>query len=133
MPLSVSPDPPLYWRVHVEVPGWGSWSPPLRRAFRRAVEADERIVRVAKLSPLWYPALRRLVPLHPYVLVEVAAVGEGEAYRFAGGAVEAALKLVGVDSPGEPWILSTDGLEASGEAYAAARLKHGARWRRPGT
>lgn len=88
---------------------------------------------MSKLSPLLYPAVRLLVPLHPYVIVEVPAVGEGEAFRFARGAVEAALKQVGVDSPAEPWIISTEGVAAPEDAYEAARRKHGARWRRPGT
>jgi hypothetical protein len=85
-----------------------------------------------KLSALWYPAVRLLAPLYPYVKVEVAAVGEGEAYRFAQGAVDAALKRIGEESAAEPHILSTDGKEAPEDAYQAARRKHGARWKRPG-
>jgi hypothetical protein len=85
-----------------------------------------------KLSPLWYPAVRLLGPLHPYVKVEVAAVSEWEAYRFAQGAVDAALERIGVESPAEPRILSTDWKEAPEEAYEAARRRHGARWKRPG-
>jgi hypothetical protein len=37
---------------------------------------------------------RLLVPLYPYVTVEVAAVGAGEAYRFAQRTVDAALKRI---------------------------------------
>jgi hypothetical protein len=65
--------------------------------------------------------------------VEVAAVGEGEAYRFTQGAVDAALKQIGEESPAKPWIISTDGIPAPEGAYGAARRKHGARWKRPGT
>jgi hypothetical protein len=41
------------------------------------VESDQRIVRVSKLSPFWYPAIRLLVPLHPYVTVDVAGQRSG--------------------------------------------------------
>jgi hypothetical protein len=134
MPGDLPHDPPFSWSVEVEMPGWRSWSPRRRRRLRREVETDERIVRVLKLSALWYPAVRWLLgPLYPYVKVEVAAVSEGEAYRFAQGAVDAALKRIGVESPAEPRILSTDWKEAPEEAYEAARRKHGARWKRPGT
>jgi hypothetical protein len=133
MPDDVSHDPALFWSVEVEMPRWRSWSPRGRRRLRREIETDERIVRVLKLSAPWYPAMRLLVPLYPYVMVEVAAVGEGEAYRFAQGAVDAALKQIGEESPAEPRIISTDGKGAPEDAYEAARRKHGARWRRPGT
>ena len=114
------------------MPGWRSWSPRRRRRLRREIETDERIVRVLKLSALWYPAVRLLGPLYPYVKVEVAAVGEGEAYRFAQGAVEAALERVGEERAALPHILRTDWKEAPEDAYEAARQKHGARWKRPG-
>ena len=132
MPDDLLHDPPLFWSVEVEMPGWRSWSPRRRRRLRRELETDERIVRVLKLSALWYSALRWLAPLYPYVKVEVAAVGEGEAFRFALGAVEAALKRIGEESQVEPHILSTDWKEASEDAYRAARRKHGARWKGPG-
>jgi hypothetical protein len=122
--------PTVFWSVEVEMPGWRSWSP--RRRLRREIETDDRIVRVLKLSSLWYPAVRLLGPLYPYVKVEVAAVSEWEAYRFAGGAVDAALERIGVESAAEPRILSTDWKEAPEEAYDAARRRHGARWKRPG-
>jgi hypothetical protein len=86
---------------------------------------------VSKLSPFWYPAIRLLVPLHPHVTVDVAAVSAAEASRFACAAVETALEQVRVEGPAEPWIISTDGVAAPEEAYQAARRKHGARWRRP--
>jgi hypothetical protein len=127
------PDPPLFWSVELEMPRWRSWSPRRRRRLRREIETDDRIVRVVKLSALWYPAVRLLVPLHPYVKVEVAAVGEGEAYRFAQGAADAALQRIGEASQAEPRIISTDGKAAPEAAYEAARRKHGARWKRPGT
>jgi hypothetical protein len=133
MPGDLPHDPPRFWSVEVEMPGWRSWSPRRRRQLRREIGTDERIVRVLKLSALWYPAVRLVVPLYPYVKVEVAAVGEGEAYRFAQGAVAAALERIGVESPAEPHILSTDWKEAPEDAYEAARRKHGARWKRPGT
>jgi hypothetical protein len=114
------------------MPGWRSWSPRRRRRLRREIETDERVVRVLKLSALWYPAVRLLVPLYPYVKVEVAAVGEGEAFRFAQGAVDAALQRIGAESQSQPHILSTDWKEAPEDAYQAARRKHGARWKRPG-
>jgi hypothetical protein len=107
------------------MPGWRSWSPRRRRRLRRELETDERIVRVLKLSALWYPAVRLVVPLYPYVKVEVVAVSEGEAYRFARGALDAALKRIGVESSAEPHILSTDWKGAPEEAYGAARRKHG--------
>jgi hypothetical protein len=133
MPGDLPHDPPLFWSVEVEMPGWRSWSPRRRRRLRRELGTDGRIVRVLKLSALWYPAVRLLVPLYPYVKVEVAAVGEGEAYRFAQGAVDAALKRIDEESPAEPHILSTEGRAAPEDAYEAARRKHGARWKRPGT
>jgi hypothetical protein len=133
MPDDLPHDPPLFWSVEVEMPGWRSWSPRRRRRLRREIETDDRIVRILKLSAQWYPVVRSLAPLYPYVKVEVAAVGEGEAYRFAQGAVDAALKRIGVESPAEPHILSTDWKEAPEDAYQAARRKHGARWKRPGT
>jgi hypothetical protein len=86
------------------MPGWRSWSPRRRRRLRREIETDERIVRVLKLSALWYSALRWLMPLYPYLKVEVAAVGEGEAFRFAQGAVDAALHRIGEASQAEPHI-----------------------------
>jgi hypothetical protein len=133
MPGDLPHDPPLFWSVEVEMPGWRSWSPRRRRRLRRELGTDGRIVRVLKLSALWYPAVRLLVRLYPYVKVEVAAVGEGEAYRFAQGAVDAALKRIDEESPAEPHILSTEGRAAPEDAYEAARRKHGARWKRPGT
>ena len=108
------------------MPGWRSWSPRRRRRLRREIETDERIVRVFKLSALWYSALRWLMPLYPYVKVEVAAVSEAEAFRFAQGAVDAALQRMGEAIPSEPHILSTDWKEAPEDAYHAARRKHGA-------
>lgn len=132
MPDDLPDDAPLFWSVEVEMPGWRSWSPRRRRRLRREIETDERIVRVLRLSALWYSALRWLMPLYPYVKVEVAAVGEGEAFRFAQGAVDAALKRIGEESRAEPHILSTDWIEAPEDAYQAARRKHGARWKRPG-
>ena len=132
MPDDLPHDPPLFWSVEVEMPGWRSWSPLRRRRLSREIETDQRIVRVSRLSALWYPAVRLLAPLYPYVKVEVAALGEGEAYRFAQGAVDAALKRIGEESPAEPHILSTDWKEAPEDAYQAARRKHGARWKRPG-
>jgi hypothetical protein len=133
MPDDLPHDPPLFWSVEVELPRRRSWSPRRRRRLRREIETDERIVRVLKLSALWYPALRLLVPLYPYVKVEIAAVGEGEAFRFAQGAVDAALKRIGEEGPAEPHILSTDWKEAPEDAYQAARRKHGARSKRPRT
>jgi hypothetical protein len=91
MPDDLPHDPPLFWSVEVETPGWRSWSLRRRRRLRREIETDDRIVRILKLSAQWYPVVRSLAPLYPYVKVEVAAVGEGEAYRFAQGAVDAAL------------------------------------------
>jgi hypothetical protein len=132
MPDDLPDDAPLFWSVEVEMPGWRSWSPRRRRRLRREIETDGRVVRVLKLSPLWYSALRWLMPLYPYAKVEVAAVGEGEAFRFAQGAVDAALKRIGEASQAEPHILSTDWKEAPEEAYQAARRRHGARWKRPG-
>lgn len=90
------------------------------------------MVRVLHVSPWWYSAVRRVMaPLHPNVKIEVAAVASGEAFRFASEAVAAALERVGVGGPAEPSIVSTDGVQASEEAYEAARRKHGAKWRRP--
>jgi hypothetical protein len=132
MPCDLPHDPPLFWSVEVEMPRWRSWSP-LRRRLRHEIETDERIVRVLKLSALWYPAVRLLAPLHQYAKVEVVAVGEGEAYRFAQGAVDAALRRIGEDSQAEPHIISTDGRAAPEDAYEAARRKHGARLKRSGT
>jgi hypothetical protein len=120
MPDDLPHDPPRFWSVEVEMPGWRSWSPRRRRRLRREIETDERIVRVLKLSALWYPAVRLMAPLYPYVKVEVAAVGEGEAYRFAQGAVEAALQRIGEESPAEPNILSTDWKEAPEDAYSTS-------------
>jgi hypothetical protein len=65
MPDDLPHDPPLFWSVEVEMPGWRSWSPRRRRRLRREIETDERIVRVLKLSALWYPAVRLLAPLYP--------------------------------------------------------------------
>jgi hypothetical protein len=131
MPDDRSHDPPRFWSVEVEMPGWPPWSLRRRRRLTRELETDERIVRVLKLSALWYPAVRLLGPLYPYVKVEIAAVSQGEAYRFAQGAVDAALERIGVESTAEPRILSTDWEEAPEGAYEAARRKHGARWKRP--
>jgi hypothetical protein len=123
---AVTNGPPLFWSVHVETPGWGSWLPWRCRRLKRRLKATSGSFECQSF-PRFGTRRSGCWCRYTHTSPSTWLVSAAEASRFACAAVETALEQVRVEAPAEPWIISTDGLAAPEEAYQAARRKRGAR------